>query len=325
MEEVYLGLTPAARDWLDLHNSKIRASLISEGKFIPIEQSVIPALAYPEQAFEPWERSFESSFHPDQRSPQDKIFRDMPLERSRWLPASHPSFMHEGAAANLTRRTPNELRESIARDLVESDSLEHFNTKFRIAAFLISRGVTENGGPEIGQAIFPEVHFSEKDFKSYQPKVDRLISSAQRHFFTKNKFVKKDAGVTAWQRFHEAWKKLSRKQKSAVKIYYMGEEKISFEAAAKRLKISKASFRDRLQSAEKKIEAAIPEFKGLHIVVPPIKKEKKDKPKIFYPAKNAPSKAKLNAWLEETCHEPKWPEWSVVFQPPRLPKEIKEL
>ncbi|MGZ3797351.1 MAG: hypothetical protein ACXVB1_13345, partial [Pseudobdellovibrionaceae bacterium] len=67
-----------------------------------------------------------------------------------------------------------------------------------------------------------------------------------------------------WSRFEEAWSELTPKQKKAVDVLFMNEERPTLEKAALKLGISIASLRDRVTGATKKLREAFPEFALLH-------------------------------------------------------------
>lgn len=302
-------------EWNEQAIKKITDALALEGLYKPESTPMIPRLHIPGGALKSWERAFDPIFLEDQQAPWDQVFRDEAKESADWLLASYPGFLHDGPTAELLRRRPNNLRESIARDLCESGALEHFPTKFRITAFLISRGITEEGDPE-KEAFFPQ--YSWRDFLHYQPKVDRMIRSAKRCYFQKKAFISSAVGETIWERFDRAFERLSIKQRTALEIHIMSDEPLSLEAGAKRLKISKASFRDRVQSAIRLIEKALPEL----VAVKPPKVRKSPKKKspsssIVIPRKDAPAAGELKAWLDKTCEEPRWVDWDGIFKAPK--------
>lgn len=310
------GAKPKEILWTEERLEEVTQSLIREGLYKPDTVPMIPRLRIPKAALANGERTFDSSFHRDQQAPWDKIFRDEPREKANWLPASYSGFLHDGAAAQLLRRRPNNLRESIARDLIEGSALEHFPTKFRITVFLISRGITEEGAGN-KEVLFP--NFSWRDFLHYQPKVDRLIRSAKTRYFARNKFIDPAATGTTWTRFDAAWKNLSVKQRSALGIHFMDEEPMSLEAGAKRLKISKAAFRDRVASAVKALEKALPELAAVKSArrSPAAPRKRKAPLSAFAPRPDAPPTEALNAWLEEICIEPSPLEWEIIFRKDR--------
>lgn len=119
--------------------------------------------------------------------------------------------------------------------------------------------------------------------------MDRLILSAKRHYFKHSKFIDQTAALTIWARLDTAMSSLTRKQRPALEIYLMEEAPESLEATASRLKISKAAFRDRVKSAIKQIEAALPEL----VAVKPEKKRAPrrrpvEQPRPLVPRKDAP-------------------------------------
>ena len=220
MRDKKRGAKPKSILWTEARLEVVTQELVREGLFKPETVPMIPKLQFPKEALSPSLREFDLIFFNDQQAPWDKIFRDEAQGSARWLSAHYPGFLHDGLASELMRHRPSNLRESIARDLVEGTALEYFSTKFRITAFLISRGVTEEGSDE-NLPLFPK--YSWRDFLHYQPKVDRLIRSAKSHYFGISPSAQTDTKATVWERFDVAWKKLSIKQRSALEIHFMNE------------------------------------------------------------------------------------------------------
>ncbi len=66
-----------------------------------------------------------------------------------------------------------------------------------------------------------------------------------------------------WTRFEAAVATFTRRQKKAVDLLYMQDERPTLKAAADKLNISVASLRDRVAGAAKKLRDAFPEFANL--------------------------------------------------------------
>jgi predicted DNA-binding protein (UPF0251 family) len=86
-----------------------------------------------------------------------------------------------------------------------------------------------------------------------QPKVKRLISSAKKHYLEKRNDIPDKINPELWEKLEAAWSSLSIKQRSALEIHIMSDYHVSLEKGAKRLKISRALFKERVQSGVKKI------------------------------------------------------------------------
>jgi predicted DNA-binding protein (UPF0251 family) len=204
------------------------------------------------------------------------------------------------------------LRESICRDLVENGQLDSYPTTFRLTAFLISRGIRDR---ETIEELFDQRLLSYKDFQSEQPKVERLISSAKRHYFEKRKYIPDKIKADLWEKLETAWDNLSIKQRSALEIHIMSDDPISLEKGAKRLKISKASFKERVQSGIRKIRKSLPSpmpstalnnSKRLTTI--------KQSQKTFKRKKNAPSMAELTRWIDATSITTQYLDMSSLFK-----------
>ena len=187
---------------------------------------------------------------------------------------------------------------------------------------MISRGIHHE---ESLHGIFSDADYRWSHYQTIQPKVDKLIASAKVHFFIRNKFIDQNFSKTIWERFDAVWENLTRKQKSALEIQFMSETRFSLNECAKQLKISKSSFRDRVDSAVLKFEKMFPELEGLHIQSPKPKREKKVARKTGLPRLNAPSKGTLDLWLDRVSPEPMYPEWWSDLKVRKQAKSIQEL
>lgn len=144
------GRPPKTTEWNERRLEEVTCELVREGLYRS-DSKPLPSAVVLRGMCSPFGRAFADPG--DHQAEWDKIFRDEIQEKAAWLPAKHPGFLREGIPAGFMRRRPSNLRESIARELVESGSLDDFPSKFRMTAFLISRGVKEKG--EDGESIFP--------------------------------------------------------------------------------------------------------------------------------------------------------------------------
>ncbi len=260
-------------------------------------------------AFAPQYRNYDPDLAPKKRSSLDKLFKDLPSERVELLTSKCHLFLQDDPTANIIRRHSLSLRESICRDLVENGQLDSYPTTFRLTAFLISRGIRDR---ETIEDLFDHRLITYKEFESEQPKVERLISSAKAHYFEKQKDIPDNIKPELWEKLETAWSSLSIKQRSALEIHIMSDDPVSLEKGAMRLKISKASFKERIQSAKKKIKKQIPQLALTNSVktrrsqVPP--------PKRFPNRKDAPSTKVLNEWLDKTQQDLRFLDWASVFK-----------
>jgi predicted DNA-binding protein YlxM (UPF0122 family) len=232
--------------------------LVAEKLFKPETGGMSVRVKFMLESFLPVERDFDTCLMQDPKSNLDSLFYDPIKERRKWLEPTPPGSSREFAASFVMRRAPVSLRESVARDLVETNCLESFSTGFKLTAFLISRGIRDR---ETIEEVFP--YISWREFQFQQPRVERLISSAIEYYFAKFKTIDPRLGKQIWKKFYAAWNRLTRKQKSALQIHIMAEDPVSLEEGAKRLKISKAAFKERVESGKKKIEKALKELNVL--------------------------------------------------------------
>jgi predicted DNA-binding protein (UPF0251 family) len=263
-------------------------------------------------AFAPQHRNYDPALAPKVRTSLDKLFRDLPSERVELLTSKCHLFLQDDPTANIIRRPSQSLRESICRDLVESGQLDSYTTTFRLTAFLISRGIRDR---ETIEELFDQRLLTYKEFESEQPKVERLISSAKVHYFQKRKDIPDNIKPELWEKLENAWNSLSIKQRSALEIHIMSDDPVSLEKGAKRLKISKASFKERIQSGIRKIEKLIPELnKPKCSIQQHFHYEVQSKPKSFPNRKDAPSRVELYRWIENTSIETRYLDQISVFK-----------
>ncbi len=264
-------------------------------------------------SFAPQYRNYEPDLAPKRRSSLDKLFRDLPAERVELLTSKCHLFLQDDPTANIIRRPSQSLRESICRDLVESGQLDSYPTTFRFTAFLISRGIRDR---ETIEELFDQRILNYKEFESEQPRVERLISSAKIHYFEKRKDIPDNIKPELWKKLDTAWSNLSIKQRSALEIHIMSDDPVSLEKGAKRLKISKASFKERIQSAKKKLQKGLPDLACIKSQELPKTTALKSSSKIYKPRKNAPSSKQLQDWINKTSIETRYLDQGCVFKSP---------
>jgi len=266
-------------------------------------------------AFAPQYRNYDPDIAPKKRSSLDKLFRDLPSERVELLTSKCHLFLQDDPTANIIRRPSKSLRESICRDLVENGQLDSYPTTFRLTAFLISRGIRDR---ETIEELFDLGLLTYKEFESEQPKVERLISSSKTHYFENRKDIPDNIKPGLWEKLEAAWSSLSIKQRSALEIHIMSDDPISLEKGAKRLKISKASFKERVQSGVRKIEKLIPELQLPKKSLKHVQLNTKVAPSKFRKRSDAPKLSDLNKWIEKTVPELKFSFWDVIFKEKKI-------
>jgi len=288
--------------------------LTREGFFSPETRPMLPrSMRFSVGAFAPQYRNYDPDIAPKKRNSLDKLFRDLPSERVELLTSKCHLFLQDDPTANIIRRPSQSLRESICRDLVESGQLDTYPTTFRLTAFLISRGIRDK---ETIEEIFDQGLLTYKEFESEQPKVERLISSAKKHYFENRKDIPDNIKPELWEKLEAAWSNLSIKQRSALEIHILSDDPISLEKGAKRLKISKASFKERVQSGKKKIEKIFPELTKVARSTKSPTPETKSKTTKFKIRKDAPNRKTLEKWIEGTSLETRYLDQNSVFKAP---------
>lgn len=308
----------ASHSWTEAKLQKVTDDLTREGLFNPESRPMLPrSMKFSVEAFAPQYRNYDPELGQKKRTALDKLFRDLPSERVELLTSKCHLFLQDCPTANIIRRPSQTLRESICRDLVESGQLDSYPTTFRLTAFLISRGIRDQ---ETMEELFDQRLLTYKEFESEQPRVERLISSAKKQYFEKRDDIPDNIKPELWEKLEAAWNSLSVKQRSALEIHIMSADPVSLEKGAKRLKISKASFKERIQSAKKKILKALPEFVKFTSTASYRKaKPSSTAPKAHFKIrKNVPSRKELNEWLEKNTQDLRFSFWNEIFKKPTL-------
>lgn len=191
----------------------------------------------------------------------------------------------------LMRRNPWSLEEKVARMMIEGNFLNEYDFESLYpCAYFFSKSIFDRYSfIRIKNEAFRKTPLQKKfrtySFRRYkkdQKVLRKLIQEILKKWFLKNKNVnfsvdefiaqgpsrnkkQKKLGLlqNIWTKFLEIQKKLTEKQKVALEAVYLEVPCMTFTEAAKREKISRDSFQDRIEGAIKKFKEHFPELLGL--------------------------------------------------------------
>lgn len=188
---------------------------------------------------------------------------------------------------NLMRGGPIDIFEKIARLMVESNYFGNNpeNISLRPCAYFLSKranntvvfSAIRNDLATRGLNQFLKDGFDYDVYQKEIPELKILIESALKDYFctpwvraatteylsSQGEFSKEQLQThldSFWKRYDQAWESLTTKQKNVLNEVYLFEETLSWEEAAKKIKISVDSFQDRIRGAVNKFKKAFPEL-----------------------------------------------------------------
>lgn len=227
-------------------------------------------------------RSYKKAFKPnegdhrdtteDEIDPLHVIDHQELLSRPKELFFQSELKIHEALqnkTNELMRPSPKSLAESIARQISDNHkNIDYLSIEVIRAAYIYSRGMTDehfedamNQGME---HIFPG--YSLETYESDLVQFKKELKRFKAEYFLDHPLILrlcKSAGTdpkTIWSRLNESLDSMTAKQRHALEKVFMSDEPKTFDEAADDFGITIESFKDRLDGAIKKIEAAFPEF-----------------------------------------------------------------
>lgn len=193
--------------------------------------------------------------------------------------------------SEFTAAPPKDLKQSLIQDLYTTGALDEFPFKFRVTAFLLSRGLRNAEDaveiflheclglkkfyPKIA-AIFSGI-YTTHDFYTHQSIIESLLSKLIKMQFqdrfdlqkiaVKNLNLSAQAGSVllqnVWKRFYEIRNYLTPKQLEIVDLLYLNTPSLAYHEAALMLEISVDSVRDRETGVILKFRNEFMEFSSL--------------------------------------------------------------
>jgi hypothetical protein len=199
------------------------------------------------------------------------------------------------AANSLTEQIglrPLDIKQAVIKDLYKTGALDEFPFKFRVTAFLLSKGFRNaEDAVELFRSeclglkkYFFEVAvlfyglYTTQDFYTYQSMIESLVAKILKHSFSDrsdlqdiafenlNRPIIADSNLLAniWRRLAEVRENLTPKQEELLQLLYLAEPAMTYEEASIYLGISFDSVRDREDGLILKMRKAFPELKTLH-------------------------------------------------------------
>lgn len=144
---------------------------------------------------------------------------------------------------NLMAASPADLQAVTIMKLYEQGEFDRHGEEIKATAYLLFKGITQK---KIIQAVFPA--YPVEKFSALKKQVFKIYREKR----TKEEIV-----------FEKFNKSLTPKQRKALELVYMGEERKSLSDVAKQLKISVDTLKNRIEGGAKKLKAAFPEYAAL--------------------------------------------------------------
>lgn len=187
---------------------------------------------------------------------------------------------------------PYDIKHSLIKDLYSTGALDEFPFKFRVTAYLLSKGFRNaEEAVEIFRSeclglknYFFEVVvlfygvYTVHDFYTYQSMIESLLAKILKLSFSDradlqniafenlNRPVLADTNLLSniWRRLDDVRNNLTAKQEELLQLLYLSEPILSYEEASLYLRISFDSVRDREDGLILKIRKTFPELKSLY-------------------------------------------------------------
>lgn len=144
---------------------------------------------------------------------------------------------------NLMAARPRDLQAVTLMKLYEEGEFDPHGEEIKATAYLLFKGLTQKN---VIRAVFPA--YPVEKFLSLKKQVFEIYRDNR----TKEEVV-----------FEKFNKSLTPKQRKALELVYMGEERKSLSDAAKQLRISVDTLKNRIEGGVKKLKAAFPEYAAL--------------------------------------------------------------
>ncbi len=144
---------------------------------------------------------------------------------------------------NLMAARPRDLQAVTLMKLYEEGEFNHYSEEIKATAYLLFKGLTQKG---MIQSLFPQ--YPIEKFQALRKQVFEIYRAKR----TKEEIV-----------FEKFNKSLTTKQRKALELVYMGEERMPLAQATKQLGISVDTLKNRIEGGIKKLKAAFPEYASL--------------------------------------------------------------
>ncbi len=187
---------------------------------------------------------------------------------------------------------PQDIKQSVIKDLYQTGAFDEFPFKFRATAFLLSKGFRNaEDAVEIfrNECLGLKNYFFEiavlfygiytvGDFYTYQSMIESLVAKILKYSFSDRIDLQKIAFenlgrpliadtnllANAWKRLSEVRERLTSKQEGLLQLMYLTEPAMTYDEASIYLGISFDSVRDREDGLVLKFRKAFPELKTLY-------------------------------------------------------------
>lgn len=144
---------------------------------------------------------------------------------------------------NLMAARPHDLQAVTLMKLYEEGEFDPYGEEIKATAYLLFKGLRQKN---VIRSAFPK--YPAEQFLALKKQVFEIYREKR----TKEEIV-----------FEKFNKSLTPKQRKALELVYMGEERKSLSDAAKQLKISVDTLKNRIEGGVKKLKAAFPEYAAI--------------------------------------------------------------
>ncbi len=281
--------------WSNKKESELIAQLKSEGLLKPESEPMKPKTVDFKDGVKPeiktyWIDILERYNQDLQlRYPDNEIERELSHALSQQLTFERLTVDDAISAQMATR--PKDIKQSLIKDLYNTGALDAFPFKFRVTAYLLSKGFRDAESAvhifrteclglkqyfyEIAILFFGV--YSEHDFFVYQSMVESIVGKILKHSFAEradlqniafenlNRPLLADSNLLSniWRRLNDIRSTLTPKQEEILQLLYLNDPQMTYQEASTAIGISVDSVRDRESGLVLKIRKAIPELKTL--------------------------------------------------------------
>ncbi|WP_409479670.1 hypothetical protein [Pseudobdellovibrio sp. HCB154] len=281
--------------WSNEKEKNLNQELQSQGLFKPESESMKPKIDYFKNGIKPEKKKYWLGILDHHATelhlsyPESNVDTELNYALNQQLKFDRLNSINP--MTELMCAQPNDLKQSLISDLYETGSFDEFPFKFRVTAFLLTKGLRNaEDAVEIFNTeclglkkFYPEVAvlfsgiYTTHDFYTHQSIIESLLSKFIKLQFqdrfdlqkiaAKNLNLPAQAGSVLlhniWKRFFEVRNNLTLKQTQVVELLYLKTPTLTYQKAAAELGISFDSVRDREVGVILKFRNAFPEFSSL--------------------------------------------------------------
>lgn len=255
--------------WSNEKENKLNAELRAQGLYKPESEPLWPQMSDFRQGYKR-EVSSQTQKIIDRTIPEIRLRypdnkTDETLQRIFDFKSVFDSLSGRSIINQFMANPPQDLKQSILQELVESNALEAMPFKTKSTAFMLSKGFRN---PETATQVFLNECLGFKKLpNSKHDKYQNIfaVDDFYIHQSVLESLLQKIISASnIWGRFYQVMDGLTDKQKQVIEMLYLGRTPKTYLEASDVLGISIDSVRDREVGAIQKFRKAFPEFKDFH-------------------------------------------------------------